>query len=46
MEPDSIVGAIVAAGVAMAALLVFVGTMPRRQPQAQQRASRGAGGGE
>lgn len=46
VEPDGLVGAIVAAGVALAALLVFVGTMPRRQPQAEQRARRGAGGGE
>ncbi|MFD0437195.1 hypothetical protein [Streptomyces chartreusis] len=46
LEPDSLVGAIVAAGVALTALLVFVGTMPRRQSRAEQRARRGAGEGE
>ena len=45
IEPDSLAGAIVAAGVALAALLVFVGTMPRRQSQ-ERRARRDAGGGE
>ncbi|MFD4609973.1 hypothetical protein ACFWOT_18105 [Streptomyces sp. NPDC058440] len=39
LEPASVVGAVIAAGVALTALLVFVGTMPRRQ----QPARRGAG---
>ncbi|MFK0121572.1 hypothetical protein [Streptomyces sp. NPDC090994] len=43
LEPASLVGAIIAAGVALGALLVFVGTMPRRQPPAERRARRGAG---
>ncbi|MFE3166716.1 hypothetical protein [Streptomyces sp. NPDC059224] len=43
LEPASLVGAVIVAGVALTALLVFVGTMPRRQPPAQQRARRGAG---
>lgn len=43
LEPASLVGAVIAAGVALTALLVFVGTMPRRQLSAQQRARRGAG---
>ncbi|GLX22596.1 hypothetical protein [Streptomyces lavendulae] len=40
LEPDSLVGGVIAAGVALAALLVFAGTMPRRQPSAE-RARRG-----
>ncbi|MFF7449982.1 MULTISPECIES: hypothetical protein [unclassified Streptomyces] len=43
LEPASLVGAVIAAGVALTALLVFVGTMPRRHLPAQQRARRGAG---
>ncbi|MFC7983265.1 hypothetical protein RMO59_20545 [Streptomyces alfalfae] len=43
LEPASLVGAIIAAGVALGALLVFVGTMPRRQPPTERRARRGAG---
>ncbi|MFE0774846.1 hypothetical protein [Streptomyces sp. NPDC058861] len=45
IEPRSLVGAIAVAGVALAALLVFAGTMPRRQPE-EQRTRRDAGGGE
>lgn len=42
LDPASLVGAVIAAGVALTALLVFVGTMPR-QPPTQQRARRDAG---
>ncbi|GAA1334776.1 hypothetical protein GCM10009647_076690 [Streptomyces sanglieri] len=44
LEPDSGVGAIAAAGAALAALMVFVGTMPRRQPPGEPRPRRYAGG--
>ncbi|MEU0214702.1 hypothetical protein ABZ281_06070 [Streptomyces sp. NPDC006265] len=43
LEPASLVGAIIAAGVALGALLVFVSTMPRRQPPAERRARGGSG---
>lgn len=43
LEPASPVGGVIAAGMALTALLGFVGTMPRREPPAQQRARRGAG---
>ncbi|MFD4210464.1 hypothetical protein ACFWRG_31250 [Micromonospora tulbaghiae] len=43
VEPATRVGAITAAGVALTALLVFVGTMPRRQTPARPRSRRGAG---
>ncbi|MFI6688466.1 hypothetical protein [Streptomyces sp. NPDC050485] len=42
LEPDSGVGAIAAAGAALTALLVFVGTMPRRRVPGEQQARRGA----
>ncbi|MFD8731493.1 hypothetical protein [Streptomyces sp. NPDC059611] len=43
VEPAGRVGAIIAAGVAVTALLVFVATMPRRQPPSRRRARRGTG---
>lgn len=46
LEPGSVVGAIITAGVALGALLVFVGTMPRRQPPGELPARRDAGGNE
>ncbi|WP_331729288.1 hypothetical protein OG592_43625 (plasmid) [Streptomyces avidinii] len=46
VQPDSGVSAIAVAGVALTALLVFVGTMPRRRPPVEPRARRGAGGTE
>ncbi|WP_030381424.1 MULTISPECIES: hypothetical protein [unclassified Streptomyces] len=46
IEPGSLVGGIVAVGVALAALLVFAGTMPRRQPQERRARRDAAGAGE
>ncbi len=41
LEPASLVGAIIVAGVALTALLVFVGTMPRRQPSGPAAGAQG-----
>ncbi|MEU7072851.1 hypothetical protein AB0B30_27350 [Streptomyces narbonensis] len=43
LEPASLVAAVIAAGVALTALLVFVATMPRRRPLAEQWSRRAAG---
>ncbi|MFI1648122.1 hypothetical protein ACH4XT_14455 [Streptomyces avidinii] len=46
VQPDSGGGAIAVSGVALTALLVFVGTMPRRRSPVEPQARRGAGGTE
>jgi hypothetical protein len=42
LEPASLVAAVIAAGVALTALLVFVATMPHRRPPTEQRSRRAA----
>lgn len=43
VEPASLISAIIAAGVAVTALLVFVATMPSRRVPAEQRSRRPSG---